>query len=431
MAPCNVNSDLLFEILSRMELKTMRRYRILSRECNSLTYESSFMRLHCQRTKTIAGYFVQSLRSNRYHSTFLSIDNPGLDPGLSLDFLPDRSLEILATVDQGLMFCMNQGPENRHYICKPSTRQWEVLPSPNSRYFTRKTAMVVLRSDPLRFKIVRLSDGEYNDSELELENSKPEVDDYDYKRFQVEIFDSKIWAWEQLDDLMLSYDEFFNSKPAVSAYGGLHWLTSNKEKNNILSFYEDTESWELVSLPNALWERYWYSVNLTEYEGKLAFICVSPDFIELWVQNYYGEKFWTKRDSINLKSFNQKIGHSSANSFYNADILFMNSLFSAIFYNFKTGQFNRLELPLKHMHIDSAFFIQTDSKPIRFRQHKKSFASNIFTLLIFVVFLLFIFDLCHYNYLKPGEFMIFVRIGLRVSAVRMNEQPKDENLSFF
>ena len=392
MEPCNVNSDVLFEIFSRVELKTLRRCRLLSKECNSLTYESSFMRLYCQRTKTAAGFFIQSLKNSRYYSTFVSIDNPGFDSELRLDFLPDRSVEILATVDQGLMFCMSQS-ENRYYICKPSTRQWEIIPSPNSPSFsfTRKIGMMVLRSDPLRFKIVQLSDGEYKDSELDLDYSEPELDDY--KRFHSEIFDSDSWAWKQLDDLMLSYNEFFNSKPAISAYNGLHWLTCNGDKNNILSFNQDKESWELISLPDSLCGReHWYPVNLAEYEGKLALIYMRRDIdsVEVWImKDYYGEKLWSKRHSVNLTAFNKEVGHSSAVSFYNADTLLMTGWYTAIFYNFKNGQFDRFELPLRHKYPESAYFVQTDYVPVQLRQPRKA-SSSIVTTPIFIVFLLFI-----------------------------------------
>ncbi|XVF88865.1 hypothetical protein PTKIN_Ptkin19aG0084900 [Pterospermum kingtungense] len=393
MEPCNISSDVLLEILSRVNLKTLSKCRLLSRECNRLTYESSFMRLHCQRTKTVAGYFIQSLKSNRFYSTFLSIDNPGLDPQLSLNFLPARSVKILATVDQGLVFCVSE--DDCYYICKPSTKQWEIVPSPNLGTFTRKVGMVVIRSDPLQFKIIRLSDGhEYSNSELDLEDSIPKIPGY--KRFHCELFDSSTWSWNRLNDVILPWDEFFNTKPAISAYGGLHWLTSNKEKNNILSFYADQESWELVSLPDSLCQRgQWNSVNLAECEGKLTLICVKPefDFVELWImKDFFGERVWSKRHTVNLKAFNQENGHSSANSFYNADTLLMIGIYIAIFYNFKNGRFDRLELDLKHTYPNSTFFVQTNYEPIQLRQPRKN---SIFSVLpspspVFIVCWVFI-----------------------------------------
>ncbi|KAK8542914.1 hypothetical protein V6N13_136535 [Hibiscus sabdariffa] len=164
MASYDFNIDILSEILSRADLKTMKKCRILSKKYNALTYESSFIQSHVQRTKTLCGYLIQGLSSNGLYSTFVSEDNPGIDDKkLRLDFLPARYVEILAVVDIGLVFCKSQHPEDQYYICKPTTQQWELIPSPNPPYPNppypvQKIAMIVLKSNPLWFKITRLSD---------------------------------------------------------------------------------------------------------------------------------------------------------------------------------------------------------------------------------------------------------------------------------
>ncbi|OMO67231.1 hypothetical protein CCACVL1_20698 [Corchorus capsularis] len=333
-----MNPDIMFEIFSRVPLKTLTKSRLVSKEFNSLTYESSFMKIHCERTKTIAGYVVQSSQKTRYHSSFLSIDNPGFDPRqLNLDFLP-QPVQILATADQGLLFCATHGSKNQHYICKPSTRQWEIIPNPDSRCFTRKIGLVLLGSNPFRFKIVRVSELD----PLEY-SSEPEQDGNNYKSYQCEIFDSDDWVWKKLDDLKLPYNVFFNPKPAISASTGLHWLTWDGNKNKILSFYQETESWDLVSLPEPLcFRENWNSVNFAEYEGKLALICVTPelDFVELWIlRNYGGKQEWVLKHIVNLTFLNEEIGHSSIESFYNADTLLLIGLYRAVFFNFKTGRY--------------------------------------------------------------------------------------------
>ncbi|EOY30312.1 F-box associated ubiquitination effector family protein, putative [Theobroma cacao] len=392
MKPCDLSSDVMFEILSRMPLKMLRRCRLLSRECNSLTYESSFMRLHCQRTNTIAGYFIQTSKKSRGYSTFCSIDNPGVaSDQLTLDFLPE-TVHIRATADQGLMLCESQRSQNRYYVCKPGTRQWETIPNPNPRYFTCKTAMLVIGSDPLRFKLVRLSDPEPKEAELESEYSEPELDNY--RRYPCEIFDSEIWAWKQLDDVMLSYDEFFDLGHAISAYGGLHWLTSTGDKKNILSFNEDKESWESVSLPESFCHGdHCYHVNLAEYEGKLALIYQRPEIplLELWVMKDYYGKLWSKKHRVNLADFCKENGFYSAYTLYNADMIFMQGYYTAIFYNFKNGQFDRLRLPSTHMFSESAFFFQTDYEPIILRQPREKLSMpHCYSTLIFMLFLLFV-----------------------------------------
>ena len=79
---------------------------------------------------------------------------------------------------------MNQS-ENRYYICKPSNRQWELFPVQILDLLLQR-----LPSDPLRFKIVRLSNGEYKDWEFDLEYSEPEFDGYEPStlKFLIQIF---------------------------------------------------------------------------------------------------------------------------------------------------------------------------------------------------------------------------------------------------
>ncbi|GMI97831.1 hypothetical protein like AT1G64295 [Hibiscus trionum] len=103
MATRDFNWDLLFEILSRADLETLRKCRILSRECNALTYKSTFLRSHCERTNTLCRYLIHSLQQGRSDSTFSSIHNPGVNPkSISFDFLPARRVRILAGADIGL-----------------------------------------------------------------------------------------------------------------------------------------------------------------------------------------------------------------------------------------------------------------------------------------------------------------------------------------
>ncbi|KAK8591213.1 hypothetical protein V6N13_031268 [Hibiscus sabdariffa] len=230
MASYDLNIDVLCEILSRIDLKTMKKCRVLSRECNTLTYEPDFMQFHIKRTNTLCGYLIQSLSFSRLYSTFISDDEPGIDDRkLSFDFLHADYVEILAVVETGLVFCKSQHPENQHYICKPTTRQWELMPSPNppypaTQYPAEKIAMIVLQSTNLWFKIVWLSD-----------NFKSY--DHTSKFLQCKIFDSNIWAWKQSDDLKLSYYEVFESTNAISILGGLHWVTRTGKKYRILTFH--------------------------------------------------------------------------------------------------------------------------------------------------------------------------------------------------
>ncbi|KAK8654735.1 hypothetical protein V6N13_107335 [Hibiscus sabdariffa] len=383
MASSNFSNDVLLEILSRADLKTMKKCRILSKECKDLTYESNFMQLHSQRTMIMVGYLLQSLQSCRFDSLFLSIDNSDSDRKLIpnfLDFLSEREpVKILATVDEGLVFCCTrQFRGDKFYICKPSTQQSEVVPSPNPRYFTEKVGMLVLGSKPLRFKIVRLSDSMHYQVEhawpgCSEDDSEDGFDDgcYSHKQYHCEIFDSKSWEWSQSDDLMLSYYEVFNNKPTVSACGGLHWLMYNMEQHisNIWSFYGDKDNWTTSSLPDYVGRNYQRSTNLATCEGSLALICVDNDInsVDVWVPRDCSHQIWIKKVRVNLEHINGEIGHACVDSFYNADTLFIIGLWTTVFYNFKTEKFRSINLPLNYQKPESIYFIQSDFELVQFK----------------------------------------------------------------
>ncbi|KAF2305739.1 hypothetical protein GH714_007941 [Hevea brasiliensis] len=315
------NLDIIFEILSRSSLKTLARCRLLSKEINSLTYQSAFLNLHCPRTKTISGYFVQSLRYNKYSSAF--IDNSCSDYKLSLDFLC-VPVKIEASTSQGILLCSyNRERIPRYYVCKPSTEEWQIIPNPKTRYFTEGFAMIVLKSNPLHYRIVRFS--------------RP-LGSHKRYHLRCELFDSMTRAWKQLQEVKFSYGEFLKSfEPTVSACGSLHWLTT---KNNILAFHEDIEKYSIYSLPSPVYESNTYEYKkLTEYEGKLGLICKGTDnsFMDLWVMESYEKKEWCKRQRISIECLREIEKYTNPDVFYNADVALMRGFYKVIFFKFKNG----------------------------------------------------------------------------------------------
>lgn len=147
------------EILSRCSIDTLDRCKLVCKQWNVLTHESSFIQLHSERTSAISGYFIQGIRHCKFVFKFVSMDDGSGNPkNISLDFLAN-DVQLLAASDQGLLCFMRHRYKNsRFYICKPATQQLRALPNPRLRYRTEKVALVVLGSNPLRYKIIRLSE---------------------------------------------------------------------------------------------------------------------------------------------------------------------------------------------------------------------------------------------------------------------------------
>ncbi|KAK6798190.1 hypothetical protein RDI58_005892 [Solanum bulbocastanum] len=154
---------------------------------------------------------------------------------------------IVASTMQGILCCVITlgNWRSRFHICKPSTKQWMKLPSPKMRYFTKKVALIVLRSKPLHFKIIRLS-------------SPPTSQPCHYSKlglmrhYRCEIFDSEYWRWRQGKDLLLlSLSSFFEPfAPAVHAAGLIYFQLCCGQV--IALNYDGEEVFPRFSLPNCV-----------------------------------------------------------------------------------------------------------------------------------------------------------------------------------
>ncbi|KAJ8750958.1 hypothetical protein K2173_016139 [Erythroxylum novogranatense] len=309
--------DMLYEILSRCSLQAIGTCRLLSRECNSITYETPFMKLLLQRTGVVTGFLVQTIHCNAYYSTFVSRYSSIHSP--SLDFLPAHT-KIAASGGLGLLLGINdkgnhQIPE--YYVCKPCTKQWQRIPNPKTRFFTKNIGMIVLRSNPLRYKIVRFSE------------------------HKCEVFDSDTWAWKELEDVKLQHGEILAFRPPVPARGSLHWVTTG---NNVLGFDPNKETHTIFSLPED--SDCHESEELVPYEGKLGFIRNRKDScMELWVMEKRNcEAAWNKRPSISLEDVRRKESFWSTRSFFNADTTFLEGFYKMMFYNIKDGKIDSVSM---------------------------------------------------------------------------------------
>ncbi|CAL1413904.1 unnamed protein product [Linum trigynum] len=205
------------------------------------------------------------------------------------------------------MTCVTNEPRglHRYYVVKPATKQFFPLPNPKTKHFTRHpVGMIVLRSHPLRFKLVRLSNSTHSHRNNTL-------------LLRCEVFDSECWSWKkqrQLDiidhnvqPLPLQRDEekYLEPESPVAARGSLHWLTFH---GRVSAFHGDTsDTWECFPLPREIREkdRYEGAMQLAEYEGKLGamFTGWESGVMELWVlERYCGdEKRWEERLRLDLK----------------------------------------------------------------------------------------------------------------------------------
>lgn len=179
-------SDVIFETLSRIpSLKELDACRLVCKDWNQHLHHPSFMPTYCKNTHNLYGYYIQNQRSCKYVQKFISLEPSQFDE-VDKKFWEDGT-KIEASSKQGILCVVrwkSGSCSSRYYICKPSTGQWQPLPNPKLRFWTLKVALVVLHSNPLRFKIVRISQ----------DYGSKSVKSSDCYAYCCEIFDSETWA---------------------------------------------------------------------------------------------------------------------------------------------------------------------------------------------------------------------------------------------
>ncbi|KAK6785520.1 hypothetical protein RDI58_018975 [Solanum bulbocastanum] len=356
-------SEIIFEILTRTSLKTLDECKAVNKECHDIVFESNFMPQFCQRSQNISGYFVQTLLNNKHVTEFVSMDGcsgntkpPFHLPINDITAMPcgDFDMKIVASTKQGILCCVRRiGSRYRYYICKPSTKQWIKLPNPRVRFETVKVALIVLKSNPLHFKIIRLSSPRTSYHHYRVLGK-----DY-YRR---EVFDSEHWKWKQEKDLLvpefLCFDMF---APAVNASGLVYF----KLRDDLVMAldYNGEEAFPRFSLPNQAFDYEDYRYNqLVEYNGKLGFICLSPRGIGLWVfenENHV----WELKQEVGIESIKEMTNFPTPSGIYNAGIALMKDYYKVYFYKLQDKSFNEVKLN-KCRGVQEVFPFRSDLEPV-------------------------------------------------------------------
>ncbi|KAJ0265679.1 hypothetical protein HA466_0019240 [Hirschfeldia incana] len=335
MASFDMNLDMIVEILSHSPASVVGQCRLLNKECNKRTYQSSFRNLSLLRTNSVSGYFLEYSERLRVHSAFVKDfgnDVPRGSDEVSLDFLPPGRVSIKACdASHGVLLCVNDRPvkgrQPEYIVCKPTTKQYTILPKPKTRYFEIALGLMVIGSDPFRYKILRLS----------------QLPGYENKRYNFsftlvcEVFDSDSFAWKRLNNVELPEDDLLLTRNAnpVASYGFLHWLTNS---NNVFRFCFKTNSLSFFPVPENLGDN---SLKLTRYDGKVGVISSRSnegvDYQDLWVLvSSFGDSWVHVKE---LKSIGlEPVGFSSN------DVVTLADLDGICSYNMNNGKFQKLHI---------------------------------------------------------------------------------------
>ncbi|PWA56586.1 F-box associated interaction domain, Leucine-rich repeat domain, L domain-like protein [Artemisia annua] len=267
------NSKLSFDMMLEMpSTSPLMRY---SKDFDMPAYDES-----CNKRKTtLSGFLIQNMIHccEYIHEFAPSRDSKSLD----LDFLT-RNAHILASSKEGIIvFEGNQDPNNvLYHVCKPTTKQVLALPIIKTSYLTVKVMIAVVDSDPLHYKIVRLSQHRTHTQVI--------MDFELHEACRCEIFDSMEFKWRLLDPLLLPMDRFQDvlliKTHLITTKEFIYMLSTD---NEVWKFDIYLEQWDSIPSPILrLMSECYTSVQFLKYEEKLGLVCKAPNRSwEIWAPN--------------------------------------------------------------------------------------------------------------------------------------------------
>ncbi|TYG60248.1 hypothetical protein ES288_D07G053000v1 [Gossypium darwinii] len=259
------NYDLLILILVRLPVKSLLRFKSVSKTWHSIISDPEFSR---RLSLNISGLIMCKLsyQVNKPEYGFIPLGNKSSTddaPFKYLDFINHSSgLKVVQSCN-GLLLCSSSRYYNNfnydYYIYNPTTKQFVTIPLPSNLQNARVVCRLSLAFDPtksLHYRVVCVRDP---DPWLNILND-PESN---YVSQQIEIYSSQTRSWRLSGKPFLSHvNTGFGG--GLFCNGTIHWLGAY----NNTSFYFNVEDEELRDLPMPPIPDDWEDLRRVLYFGE-------------------------------------------------------------------------------------------------------------------------------------------------------------------
>ncbi|XP_050375369.1 F-box protein At5g07610-like [Argentina anserina] len=134
-----LHRDLITEILLRLPVKSLLRFKCVSKLCLSLISDSYFRHQHQRRRCYASSSSVILCRTTDLIHHISLAGSISDEPFSSLSFIDDSAGVKILQSNHGLLLCCSNhklGKPRSYYICNPSTKKFSVLPEAESRTFS-------------------------------------------------------------------------------------------------------------------------------------------------------------------------------------------------------------------------------------------------------------------------------------------------------
>nr|ABR18789.1 class S F-box protein [Nicotiana alata] len=307
--------DVVIYIILRLQVKSLIRFKCVSKTWYILIQSSTFIYLHLSHTTTSNDELVLFKRSykeepNRFKSV-LSFLSSGHDDDDLHPVSPDLDMQYMTTSSactchriigpcNGLIFLTDK---LNNVLFNPTTRNYRLLtPSPFGcpLGFHRSINCVGFGFDLIvnDYKIVRIS---------EVRGEPPFYCD-SMREWKVEVYELRTDSWRELDQVNLQLP-YVHWNPCSDMFysGASHWF-GNANTVVILCFDLSTETFRNMKMPNTCHSRDEKCYGLVVLNEYLTLICypypgkvIDPlkDFMDIWMMKDYGvNESWIKKYTI-------------------------------------------------------------------------------------------------------------------------------------
>ena len=285
--------DVVYDILTRVPVKSVIRFRCVSKSCNSIITNPIFITTHLDRAKSLShnknnnGYLLYIPRAtNSSLRNELCIDVCNSDHTVShvSRFQIPFSLVRIFGFCNGII-CLYSSLNHMIYLWNPSIKKFKICAG------TRRPAVtggLAYHSQNNDFKILRIHRS-------------------NRRLFEAEVYTLSTDSWRKV---VISVDSFSGSihriseLPCLFFNGALHTIACSRDHKFILSFDVNDEIFQPIMLPqNYNHTDINFFESLAVFKGLLALLVYSNDPYEMdigicyiWVMREYGVvESWTRK----------------------------------------------------------------------------------------------------------------------------------------
>ncbi|GMI74250.1 CONSTITUTIVE EXPRESSER OF PR GENES 1, CONSTITUTIVE EXPRESSER OF PR GENES 30 [Hibiscus trionum] len=284
-----ISPDIIPEILCRLGVKDLLRFRCVSKPWCSLIDSPDFIKLHLSQSLNTSTHLSIVLRDCYLFSIYF--DSLKADQMLNNPFSTEYIItEILGSCN-GLFALFNCDEEIA--LWNPSTRKFHMLPVTDIEFprdfCIRQFIVYGFGHDPISddYKLVRM-----------VQFYGKEDDSFDS---EVKVYSLRTNSWRRIKDF--PFYLLYKRAYGVLANNSLHWFVFKNPSDThrfIAAFDLRTEEYRLVELPDYIGEGFYMCVNSIGDSLCLIVNYYEGSVVDIWMMKEYGVKeSWIKMVSVN------------------------------------------------------------------------------------------------------------------------------------